>query len=134
MGIGLVASGVSIVGAAATSNVLGAIGGVMKGAQTVASYISAESQMFDKAQCSQASGNSGLHAPNDVHIRITYPEVLSDMNEYSQLYGRPLNEYHKLKELTGFTIVENVHVEDIPTATSTEIDSIESLLKSGIIL
>ena len=50
------------------------------------------------------------------------------------LRGRPLYRYVPLRTLSGFTQVDSVHVEGLPSATEAEVSEIESLLKSGVIL
>lgn len=60
--------------------------------------------------------------------------VIDEPENYSKLYGRPSMKYEALGTLTGFTIVSNIHIENISTALSEELEEIEALLKEGVIL
>lgn len=53
-------------------------------------------------------------------------------NGFDSLFGRPLNEYKKLKELKGYTQVSSTHINI--SATTNEINEIEQLLYEGVIL
>ncbi len=64
-------------------------------------------------------------------IRETPKQSLA--SDYNKYVGYPSNITAKLSELTGFTQVESVHINDIP-ATDEELREIETLLKAGVIL
>lgn len=51
---------------------------------------------------------------------------------YAHIYGKPLYRTEVLSTLSGFTVVDDIHLENFPTATSGEMDEIERLLKSGV--
>lgn len=53
---------------------------------------------------------------------------------YNHLYGRPCDKVLILGDITGYTEVTAVHLENIPNAIEMELSEIEELLKSGIIL
>lgn len=57
-----------------------------------------------------------------------YPE------DYNHLYGKPLMQTKILNELSGYTEVASVHFNGFKTATSVELNEIETLLLSGVIL
>ena len=52
---------------------------------------------------------------------------------YASMYGYPCNQKSILKYNTGYTVVEQVHLENMGVATSEEINEIETLLKQGVI-
>lgn len=79
-------------------------------------------------------------AGNDVSIcgQATTPFMIIERlnlvnNNYSDLVGKPSGKNLALSQLTGFTQIQSIHLENI-NATSTELNEIENLLKSGVIL
>lgn len=67
------------------------------------------------------------------YIIITKPKLVPvDETVYAHTYGKPLYETRVLSTMRGFTIVDDIHLENFPTATSGELDEIERLLKSGV--
>lgn len=102
---------------------------------SIANGVLNEAKIVDKYNTTVASGNDGETTSLIAKIRrIKKHSRLSDLNSYCKLYGKPLQETKILRDLTGFTVVGSVHVENISTATKNELSQIESLLKSGVIL
>lgn len=132
--LGLVSSALSVGTGALTMNPVAAAGGILSAGKSIASYINNQSMQFEKAQSTFSSGVAGLYAPQVVKLRKTKLKLRNYDDNYFKLHGRPLNEYKKLSDLTGFTTIGNVHLEGFDTATSTEITSIDTLLKEGIII
>lgn len=92
---------------------------------------------------SQAMQYSPINNKTDGYLGYTlsyFPVMMLDhpiVNEptnYAKLYGRPSMKYEALGLLTGFTIVSNIHIENISIALSEELEEIETLLKEGVIL
>ena len=54
--------------------------------------------------------------------------------EIGKYYGKPLNEYRLLKDLSGYTIVGNEHLENFGSSTKQETEEIKSILNGGVIL
>lgn len=82
-----------------------------------------------------ASGCAVLDSPFDIYLMRTSMVSIGDgSDEYAKYKGRPLYEDRTLGDLTGFTKVERVHVDNLPTATETEKQMIEQQLLSGVIL
>lgn len=79
------------------------------------------------------NGVSDTYVASKPVLRVKYPSILIPDN-YSSLYGFPCGSTHKLSNLKGFTIVDRVHMDGFPNATLDEIEEIESILKSGVIL
>ena len=80
--------------------------------------------------------NSALYAPQTPFMLYYCPKVNRPTN-YDHDVGRPSGKTATLGTLTGYTVVDNVHVEGqsgFAQATSDEITRIDSLLRSGIIL
>ena len=67
------------------------------------------------------------------YIRIIRPQV-SIPEQFNKLYGYPSNITAVLGDLSGYTEVQEVHLENIPNALSEEITMINNLLVGGIIL
>lgn len=71
--------------------------------------------------------------PTRPYLVVTKPNMISILlSNYEHLYGRPLYETRVLSTMRGFTVVDDVHLVNFPTATSGELDEIERLLKSGV--
>ena len=79
------------------------------------------------------SANSMYYLPQNPYLIITRPVVNQPLN-YNKLYGRPLYETRTLSNLTGFTVVDSVHLENIAGATAIELKTIEAALNGGVIL
>lgn len=98
----------------------------------------------NKLQLSRSEGNSGpitLMYRNE-QVDLLQPFALIgrknkiEPDNYLHTYGKPLNETYVLSDLinSGFTQVEDVHMDGFTLATSVEVDEIASKLKSGVIL
>lgn len=57
----------------------------------------------------------------------------TNYNAYWTAYGKPDHEMRYLYDLTGYAQIEQVHMRYMDTATKTEIDELEALLKQGVI-
>ena len=79
--------------------------------------------------------NNGFYAPQNAYLIYTRPTVARP-SSYDATIGRPSGKTKQLQQLTGFTVVEAVHVEGsgFATATGDELTEIERLLKTGVIL
>lgn len=125
--LGLISTAVG----AATGNA----GALLGGLSSVAS---------NKLQLSHSEGNSGpitLMYRNE-EVDLLQPFALIgrknkiEPDNYLHTYGKPLNETYVLSDLinSGFTQVEDVHMDGFTLATSVEVDEIAGKLKSGVIL
>ena len=133
-GINLIGSALTIGGGIASGNPLAVGAGILKGTSTIGNAISGFNQMYDIGKVGITSAVAGLSAGQRVVLRYTRTVPVGYDDNYFALKGRPLNQYKKLSDLSGFTIVNNVHVENIPNATLTETNEIERLLTTGVIL
>lgn len=124
---------ISIAGGVATANPLAIAGGVMAGANAIGGAINKSMQMYNLGSTDIGSSVAGLLMYNKCYLKKTSDIKIND-DGYSSLYGKPLYEYKKLSELKGYTLLEDIHIENVDNATSSEIDSIDTLLKTGIIL
>lgn len=81
------------------------------------------------------SPNNGFYAPQNAYLIYTRP-VIARPSSYNSNVGRPSGKTKQLQQLTGFTVVDSVHVEGtgLQEATQDELTEIERLLKTGVIL
>lgn len=133
-GINLIGSALTIGGGFASGNPLAIGGGILKGTSTLGNAISSFNQMYDMGKVGMTSPSVGLSSRQNVFMRITSTNPVGYDADYFSLKGRPLNQYRKLSDLSGFTVVNDVHVGDLPNATLTEMNEIERLLTNGVIL
>lgn len=117
-------------------NMVNSIGGVVasKGLSSLNAVGSAlqfacDAEYLQTGNISSNDGFSGIMYP---YVIITYPKYLETYN-YKSLYGKPSMEGKILKNLSGYTKVSEVHLENI-NCTNTELLEIEDLLKSGVII
>lgn len=78
------------------------------------------------------SGSAGMLGVQTPYIIIERPRQ-SLAENYNRYVGYPCNMTLKLSDVSGYTIIENIHLDNI-SATSIEKVEIENLLKSGVIL
>lgn len=78
------------------------------------------------------TGNSGAMGSKVPYIIISRPQAAM-ANKFETLSGYPSNTYTQLSACKGFTQVKYCHVENL-SATETEKNEIERMLKEGVIL
>lgn len=105
---------------------IGAVAGIASGA---ANFASESSKHMITGSISSNNGFSGIQYP---YIIITKPRPIQVTN-YGHNVGYRCNQTYKLGNLTGYTVVENVHLENMGDCTLDELQEIESLLKQGVI-
>ena len=113
----------------------GSAGALLGGLASVAS---------NKLRLSHSEGNSGpitlMYRNEDVDLLQPFALIgrnnKIEPDNYLHTYGKPLNETYVLSDLidSGFTQVEEVHMDGFASATSIEVDEIASKLKGGVIL
>lgn len=128
-GIGSVAS---IVGGALMGNPLLVGGGIVGLTNTGIDLATKLSMQHERATASNNGGVNGVYTSRDVKLKLT-KYVKREPDNYAHYYGKPLNANVKLNELSGYTLIKDIYLEDID-ATKNEIDALYSLLTNGIIL
>lgn len=78
------------------------------------------------------SGNAGIMGDYQPFIIVTRP-INDKPSTYNNNIGQTYNKSAQLGTLSGFTVVEEAHIEGL-SATETEKNEIERLLKEGVIL
>lgn len=113
----------------------GATAGIAVGMRTLASTTASviQGNQGHVTKGSLGSSANGFYAPQNAYLIITRPKP-AEPSDYASLYGRPSGKTEQLNTLTGYTVVDSVHVEGITNGTQDEITEIERLLKSGVIL
>lgn len=132
-------TGINIAGGIATTAATIATKGVGAGvsagvkalSSTTASAIQGNQGHVTKGSIGTSA--NGFYAPQNAYLIITRPTP-AEPTAYASLYGRPSGKTEQLQALTGYTVVDSVHVEGITNGTQAEITEIERLLKSGVIL
>lgn len=121
------AIGTGIGGAVAGAPLMESAGMVLHG---VGSIGSTESNSVSRS--GSISGNSGILGDYQPFIVVTRP-INDKPSTYNNNIGQTYNKSAQLGTLSGFTVVEEAHIEGLP-ATETEKNEIERLLKEGVIL
>lgn len=120
-----------IVAAAATGGAAGLAQGALKGAASVAANPSLLSpQVNHSGAVSGGAGCMGVQFPFVIREAVNFHSTAG----FNKSTGYPAYYYKKLGDVTGFTTVIDAHLSNIPMATQDEIQEIESLLESGVIL
>ncbi len=130
-GLGLLGGIVGTAGALATGNVPLAIGA---GIGTVGGLVATSQAMTKPDVTSKGSlgGNYGLLGNRTPYLIIQRPTI-SVPTDYGKTIGYMSRITAKLGDLTGYTVLEEIHLEHI-SATDDEKKLIENALKSGVIL
>lgn len=116
------------------------IGGVMGGAGLLSSTSlavrGAESignmEGNSVSRSSSISGNAGIMGDYQPFIIVTRP-ISDKPSTFAANLGQTYNKSARIGDLSGFTIVEEAHIEGMP-ATDVEKQEIERLLKEGVIV
>ena len=125
--IGSVASTVATGGASVGAGM--ALSAAQMGASAANNAISNKPSFSHSGSMGGSGGMLGVQTPYLIieRPRQSMPE---GMNKYC---GFPSNINYKLFDLEGYTQVEYIHLENVP-ATGAELDEIEGLLRTGVIL
>ena len=116
------------------------IGGVMGGAGLLSSTSlavrGAESignmEGNSVSRSGSISGNAGIMGDYQPFIIVTRP-ISDKPSTFNNNLGQTYNKSARIGDLSGFTIVEEAHIEGM-TATDAEKQEIERLLKEGVIV
>lgn len=115
----------------------GAIGGPVGAATAIAGGLSAASSVVGSKVSTQRSsgltGNSGVLDEYTPYLILHRP-IQSLANKFKTFKGYPSNITDVLGNLTGYTEVEFINLQNIPNATSAEMDEIKNLLSKGVLI
>lgn len=126
-------SAVTGIGTAVAMGAVGGPGGALLGVGSAVAGL-ASSVMNNKPHVEMSgsvTGAGGYMSCRQPYVTITRPhQCLAD--SYNEMEGYPANITYKMSELSGYTVISSVHLDNV-TATSTELEEIENLLKGGVI-
>lgn len=124
---GVASIGAGIAGVMSGSALLGSTATAVSGARTLGNL---ESNSVSRS--GEIAGNAGILGDYQPFIVITRP-VNDKPSTYNSNIGQTYNKSVQLGTLSGFTVVDEAHIEGM-TATDAEKQEIERLLKKGVIL
>lgn len=106
-------------------------GGVANFGSTIASGVMQSKPSFNRAgNCGGNIGFTGVQIP---YFIFTIPRSAIPKNQ-NKFIGYPIMATYKLDDLSGFTVVKDIHFKPSDGMTKEEIAEIVSLLKGGVIL
>ena len=115
----------------------GAVGGPVGAAIAGGAGLSAAAGVVGSKNTTQRasnmSGNYGILDDFTPYLILHRP-IQSLADKFRTFKGYPSNITAKLSSVTGYTEVEHINLQNIPNATSEEMDEIKSLLQSGVII
>lgn len=120
---------IGMAGTVAATVATGGVSGAIMAASGTASFANDSSKHMITGSISSNNGFSGIQYP---YIVVTKPRPVNVIN-YGHNVGYRCNQTYVLGELSGYTVVENVHLENMGDCTIDELREIESLLKEGVI-
>ena len=134
--LGSLSAGISLVAGVATANPLAIAAGAMGLGKTIASSVQTSQGIIDRANVGFTDGMLSLYSNTKPFLRITKMKTTNTINKdnYAHLFGLPLYESCKLKDLKGYTIISEINLDDLDTAKSSELVELYSLLKGGVYL
>ena len=124
---GAASIGAGVAGVMSGSALLGSTAAAVSGARTLGNL---ESNSVSRS--GKISGNAGILGDYQPFIVITRP-INDKPSTYNSNIGQTYNKSVQLGTLSGFTVVDEAHIEGM-SATETEKKEIERLLKEGVIL
>lgn len=131
--LGFIGGGVSLGIGTATRSPLTIASGAMGMAHSIADIFNKNAMLYDRAQVGYSTGLGSLYSPLVPFLRYRRKKaMITDGDAYRHQYGAPLQGFRTLSDLTGFTTIASIHLEEVP-AFSSELSAIEGLLKSGVI-
>lgn len=122
---------ISAVGPIATGIVTGSPASAAAGA--VAGAVNTASSKNHVSRSGDLAGAAGIMGEFCPYMVFHRPRQ-SLARDYNKFKGYPSNISYTLGTLTGYTEVEHVHLTGLDGASGAELNEIESLLKSGVII
>lgn len=122
-GAGEVSAGASVMAATGTAS--------WAASASVGAVGAMQSHVVQKGTTGTAA--NAWYGPTHCYVIVTRPKPNVPTN-YDHLIGRPSAKRARLGDLSGYTVVDKLHVENLTTATVEEQTEVERLLKSGVLL
>lgn len=134
--LGVIGGALAVVGGA--GNPVMMAGGMLTAGKAIASAVNTEINLMPRANTNIPSTLVGTQSPQKVQLVFirsvpSFSDTGADFDEYAKTKGLPLQQARVLSTLSGFTVVDSIHLEGL-SATAGEITSIETSLRAGVIL
>lgn len=111
----------------------GPMGAAIAGGATLSAVSSVTSSKITTQRSGSLSGNFGI-LDDFVPYLIFHRPVQSLAKDFKKFKGYPSNITSQLSSLSGYTEVEYINLQNIPNATSAEMDEIKNLLRQGVLI
>ena len=126
-------SGVGMIAGAAAGGPVGA----MAGAGGVSALTTGLKTIGNAATVKGNYMQTGKLVPNSCALSVLYPYLIvstpQDVSpDYTSVKGRPTHKMLKLNLLSGFAIVSNINLDNIPYATDEDKEALRSMLANGV--
>ena len=115
---------------AGSTNPILLTGGILTTLNSVTNMMT--NQHHIKSTTSSDNRNS-LVNPQNIYFIFSRPKPINVL-DYAKYKGKPCLKTLLLSDLSGYTVVDNIHLEGFTSTTEEELVEIEQLLKSGVIL
>lgn len=120
---GLISAAVGVGTSIATGNPLAAVGGVVSGIHQA---------KLDVTKSGGFTGASGATGPKIPYLIISRPQTAMAIG-FDVMTGYPANQLVQIKDCEGYIKCKETHIES-NTATQEELNTIEMMLKNGILI
>lgn len=128
--IGALTGALSIGVGVGTSNPFLIRGGVTTLGSTAVDIGEKLALQHERASTSNNSGIDGCYGTQTCFMKRT-KYVVNAITDYNKYYGKPTNATYNLSQLSGYTEIKDIHLDNI-NATKEEIDELYTLLLRGI--
>ena len=134
--LGMLSSAVSFGVGVASENPVAIMGGVLSAGKTIAGYVNANNQIFERSQMSFGSANGSLYTNLEFKcIKVTHELLTINVDTYKHIQGLPYNNYvSDMSTLSGYVEVGEIHFDPKnANIYQDEITEIVDLLQNGVI-
>lgn len=134
--LGMLSSAVSFGVGVASENPVAIMGGVLSAGKTIAGYVNANNQIFERAQMSFGTASGSLYSNLEFKcIKSTHELLTIDVDTYKHMQGLPYNNYvASMTTLSGYVEVGEIHFDPKNADIyQDEITEIVELLQKGVI-
>ena len=134
--LGTLSSAVSFGVGVASENPVAIMGGVLSAGKTIAGYVNANNQIFERAQMSFGTASGSLYSNLEFKcIKSTHELLTIDVDTYAHMQGLPYNNYvANMTNLSGYVEVGEIHFDPKNADIyQDEITEIVDLLQKGVI-
>ena len=134
--LGMLSSAVSFGVGVVSENPVAIMGGVLSAGKTIAGYVNANNQIFERSQMSFGTANGSLYTNLEFKcIKATHQLLTISEDTYKHMQGLPYNNYvANMSTLNGYVEIGEIHFNPLAeNIYQDEIQEIVSLLKDGVV-